>query len=263
MSGDAAATLPRTGTFCWPELATTDTAAARTFYGGLFGWDFFDDPGPAGNYIHARLGGREVGALRALGAPGEPPDMPAFWNNYVSVGSTDDTLKSVAAAGGRVMMGPYDAGENGRLAVLQDPVGAVFAVWQAKKHLGAAVTGEPGSLGWMQLNATDPVKAEAFYTKVFGWGVRRDAMPQGGGDYHTYSVDGVPFAGSMALPPGLDAPSHWLTYFAVADVDAAHAKAASLKATTYVPPTDIPGIARFAVLADPQGATFAIIRFTR
>ena len=263
MSGDRAATLPRLGTFVWPELATTDQAGARSFYTALFGWEASEYPmGEDRTYTMLRLGSRDAAALYAMGAPGAPPDMPPHWLGYVSVASADDAANKIQAAGGTVIAEPFDVEKLGRMAVAQDPTGATFAVWQSLRHGGAAVLNEPGSLGWMQLNATDAPKAEAFYTKVFGWGVRRDSMPQGG-DYHTYSVDGVPFAGSMTLPPGIDAPSHWLTYFAVDDVDAAHTKAASLGATTYVPPTDIPMIARFAVLADPQGATFAIIRFTR
>lgn len=252
----------RAGTFCWPELASRDREAALGFYGPLFGWRFVDDVTPAGTYTHALLGDREVGALRGLGAPGEAAAGPSFWLNYVAVPLVDAALDAVTGAGGQIVMGPYDAADNGRLAVVRDPSGATFAVWEAWKHPGAGVMGEAGALGWMQLNSSDLAAATAFYERAFGWSVRRDPMPQGG-EYHIYAVDGVPFAGGMALPPGVEAPSHWLVYFAVDDVDAAHAKAVSLGATSYVKPMDIPGTARFAVLADPQGAAFAVLRFQK
>jgi len=261
MSEARTPTLPRTGTFCWLELATQDQPAARTFYTALFGWEAVEYPiGEGRTYTMLRLGGRDAAALYQMSPPNETPDTPPNWLGYIAVENADATVKQIADAGGSVLMGPFDVEQMGRMAVAQDTTGAAFAVWQPLTHGGAAVMNEPGSLGWMQLNASDPAKAEAFYTRVFGWGVRRDPMPQGG-DYLTFSVGQVPFAGAMALPPGLDAPSHWLTYFAVADVDATHAQATSLGATSYVPPTDIPSLARFAVIGDPQGAVFAVVKF--
>lgn len=147
------------------------------------------------------------------------------------------------------------------MAYFSDPGGAGFAVWQAKRHIGATVIGEPGSIGWLQLNTPEPAKADAFYRTVFGWDSRHDAMPQGG-HYVTFLQGGIPVAGVMPMPPAAGAPAHWLLYFAVADVDRTHAHAASLGAKTWVGPTDIPGAGRMAVLADPQGATFAVVKFS-
>lgn len=262
MSGNRVPTLSRTGTFCWPELATRDQAGARQFYTALFGWESHEVPmGEGRTYTMLRLGGRDVAALYQMSAPGQPPEMPPHWLGYVAVENADEAAKRIIEAGGTLVAEPFDVMEMGRMAVARDTVGAIFAVWQPKQHGGAAAMNEPGSLGWMQLNTSDPVKAEAFYTRVFGWNARRDPMPTGG-TYHTFSAGSMPFAGAMPMPPGMDAPPHWLTYFAVADVDAAHAKAAALGATTRVPPADIPSLARFAVIGDPQGAAFAIVKFT-
>ena len=149
------------------------------------------------------------------------------------------------------------------MAVITDPQGATFCVWQAKANIGIQVHGEPNSLGWTQLNAKDTTVATKFYTALTGWKTQVDPMPGTGGDYTTWLKADGPAGGMMAMPPGTPAavPSHWLPYFAVSHVDATAQKAASLGAQTFVPPTDIPGTGRFAVFADPQGATFAIIKF--
>ncbi|MGZ5427427.1 MAG: VOC family protein, partial [Thermoanaerobaculia bacterium] len=151
-----------------------------------------------------------------------------------------------------------DVMELGRTAALADPAGATLSVWQAKTHRGLGIHNEPGAFCWGQLNTSDTVKAEAFYTALFGWAAKTGS--DGGMTYTEWLFGGAPIGGMMALPEGAEAPPHWLAYFAAADCDATAARAASLGAKTYVPPTDIPGTGRFAVFADPQGATFAIYR---
>ena len=152
----------------------------------------------------------------------------------------------------------FDVMEYGRMAVLADPEGAGFCVWQARANAGIGIQNEPGAFCWGQLNTTDTAKAEAFYRGLFGWDAKTGSG--GGMTYTEWSLGGTPFGGMMALPTGALAPPHWLAYFAVADCDATAAKAASLGAKTFVPPSDIPGTGRFAVFADPQGATFAIYK---
>ena len=121
---------------------------------------------------------------------------------------------------------------------------------------------EPGALAWCQLNApaTGGDKAHSFYTKAFDWKFREDPMGMGM-TYTTWLSDSGSLGGMMPMPPGVGAPAHWLVYFAAPDVDANVAKAKSLGGQTMVPPTDIPGVGRFAVLADPQGAAFAVVKF--
>lgn len=251
------------GTFCWPELGTTDQQAAKTFYSSLFGWTFRDSPmGPDEVYTIFELGGRDCAALYTLKPEMRKQGIPPHWEAYVSVANADETAARVAKAGGTVMMKPFDIMELGRMAVLQDPVGGVFCVWQAKKHHGVGVLGEPGALAWTQLNATDTAAATRFYTQLFGWTAQDAPMPQGG-NYTTLSRAGQPHAGIMPMPPDVPkgTPSHWLNYFAVADVDATAARTTQLEGRALVPPTDIPDMGRFAVLQDPQGAVFAVVKF--
>lgn len=258
-------TVHAPGTFNWPELATTDQAAAKQFYSTLFGWKIKDtDMGPGGIYTIFTRDGVDVAALMTLDTKQREMGIPPYWGAYVTVENADEAAKKASSLGGTVVMEPFDVMEHGRMAVITDPQGATFCVWQAKQHIGVGVLGEPTTLGWVQLNAKDTKKAKAFYPALLGWKVQDDEMPaaMGGGSYTTWLKADGPAGGMMQMPPDVQAPSHWLTHFAVTDVDATAAKAQSLGATTYVPPTDIPGTGRFAVLADGQGAAFALIHFT-
>ena len=252
------------GTFSWPELATSDPAAGKKFYASLFGWQINDsDMGPQGVYTIFQRDGKDVAALYKMDAEMTRSGMPPAWVSYITVENADAAVAKAKSLGGTVIKEPFDVMDFGRMAVITDPQGATFCVWQAKKHIGIHVYGEPNSLGWTQLNATDTNAARKFYTALIGWKTQDDAMPGQQGTYTTWlKVDG-PAGGMMAMPPGSPMPSHWLPYFAVANVDASAQKATSLGAKTAVPPTDIPGTGRFAVLADPQGATFAIVTFTK
>jgi uncharacterized protein len=199
--------------------------------------------------------------MMTLSAEMRAQGVPPNWGSYVTVASADDAAKRAVSLGGKVLMEPFDVMEHGRMAVIMDPIGATFSVWQAKKHIGVTMLNEPGSLGWTQLNATDPAKAKPFYTGLFGWTAQDDPNPMGG-VYTTWMKSDGPAGGMMAMPPGAEgAPSHWLVYWAVADTRAAHTKAASLGAKTFVPPVDIPGMGTFAVLQDPQGVVFALVSF--
>jgi hypothetical protein len=243
------------GTPNWVDLQTTDQQAAKQFYGELFGWTFEDMPMGDGNvYTMARLKGRDVGAIAPLGeqaAAGVPP----HWNSYVSVSDVDATAATVAPAGGNVMMPPFDVLDAGRMTVLQDPTGAVIIAWQAKNHIGAGIVNEAGAFSWNELLTPDVPKAAAFYEKVFGWTAEHHTE---GMAYTEFKVGGASIAGAMNPPmPGI--PPVWTIYFNSDDTDATVAKARQLGATVFAEPTDIPP-GRFAVLADPQGAMFNVIR---
>jgi predicted enzyme related to lactoylglutathione lyase len=246
------------GAFCWIELGTTDQGAAKEFYGKLFGWSFEEMPMGAGEtYTIFKLRGKEVAAAYRLD-PERFPGVPPHWMLYVATADADAAARRSSELGGEVMAAPMDVPDVGRIAVLKDPAGAPFSVFQAKGHGGLGMQDEPGSFCWGQLNTGDTAKSEAYYVALFGWTAKTGS---GGGMTYTEFWRGeAPFGGMMAMPPGLNAPAHWLPYFAVADVDASAAQAVSLGAATCVPPTTIPGAGRFAVFSDPQGATFAIYK---
>lgn len=252
------------GTFSWVELATTDQAAGVAFYRALFGWDVDEQPiGPGEVYSMFRLRGRAVGAGHTLRAQDRQAGVPPHWNLYVTVASTDETVTRARGLGGRVLAPSFDVMDAGRMAVLQDPTGAAFCVWEPKHHIGAGILGEPGALCWSELTTRDMNAAETFYAQLFGWVPKRSA-PGAEMAYTEFSVQGQPSIGMMGMPEGMPAgvPSYWMPYFQVVDCDASTAQVTSLGGRVMVPPRDIPKTGRFAVVSDPQGAMFALFTFT-
>jgi uncharacterized protein len=250
------------GTFCWPELSTSDQKGAVAFYRGLFGWDVKDEPmGPTEVYSLFRMRGLDVAAAYTRRA--EEKDVPPHWGSYIAVASADDAVKKAAALGAKVFAPPFDVMDAGRTAVLQDPTGAVFHVWQAKRSAGARILGEDGALCWTELSTRDTKTAETFYTQLFGW-TPKHSKP-GTMEYTEFSNNGQQGIGMMPMPPMIPAevPPFWLPYFQVADAGASAARAKALGGNMLLPPTDIPNVGRFAVVADPQGASFAIYKPSR
>jgi predicted enzyme related to lactoylglutathione lyase len=248
------------GTFCWPELATTDQKAAVSFYRALFGWDGNEQPmGPGETYSMFQMRGKEVAAACTMRPEERQSGAPPHWNAYVTVENADETVKRAQELGAKVFAPPFDVMDAGRMAVLQDPTGAVFQVWQPKKHVGAKILNEPGALCWTELATRDTKAAQTFYTQLFGW----TAKVSGAGtamEYTEFSNQGKSGVGMMAMPAQVPAfvPAYWMPYFQVADCDASTAKAKSLGAGVTVSPMDIPNTGRFSVVSDPQGAMFAI-----
>jgi hypothetical protein len=245
------------GSFCWIELATTDGPAAKKFYSELFGWEAQDNPIGGGMvYTMLRLNGKDVGALYQKGE--EMKQVPTHWASYICVTSADETAAKAKALGGTVVQEPFDVMEHGRMAVIADPTGAHFCIWQPKQHQGVGVKGETNSLCWNELLTNDTEKAKDFYTKLFGWKTKTDSSAT---PYTEFMNGDDHIGGMMQIQPQMGPmPPNWGIYIAVADCDATVQKATALGARTYVPPTDIEKVGRFAVLADPQGAVFNVIK---
>ena len=247
------------GSFSWPELATTDQKAAVSFYRALFGWEVNEQPlGPGETYSMFQMRGKETGAACTLRPEERQGGVPPHWNSYVTVANVDESVKKAQQLGAKVFAPPFDVMDAGRMSVLQDPTGAVFQVWQPKRSIGAKILNEPGALCWTELTTTDAKAAEAFYTQLFGW------TPKHSPEYTEFSVGGTPSIGMMPKPKDMpaDIPSYWMPYFQVADTDASVAKVKELGGKVMVPPTDIPKTGRFAIVNDPQGAMFAVFKFT-
>lgn len=248
------------GTFCWVELGTTSGDAAKAFYTQLFGWDYVDNQmAPDMVYSMLQLNGKDVGALYQLSSEMRGQGIPPHWLSYVSVANADEAAGKVKAAGGILMKEPFDVFTVGRMAVVQDPTGAVFALWQAGTHKGAGIANVPNSFCWNELGTTDTQKAGEFYSKVFGWS--SNVQTFGPMEYTTFSNGDRPAGGMYKITPEMgNIPPHWLVYFAVDNCDAKVQKATQLGASIMKPADDIPGIGRFGILLDPQGAAFAIIK---
>ena len=248
------------GSFCWIELATTDQAAAKKFYTSLFGWAVNEFPmGPGEMYSIFRIDGRDAAAAYTMRPEQRAQGVPPNWLLYVAVESADDAAARTAKLGGKVHAPPFDVMDLGRMAVLQDPTGAVFAVWQAKRHGGIGIAGVPGTLCWADLSTPDTARAQEFYEGLFGWKISPGEKDSSG---YLHIQNGETYIGG--IPPAQhrnpNAPPHWLVYYYVNDVDAATDKAKQSGANVYLAPMSLEKVGRFSVLADPQGAVFALFK---
>ncbi len=245
------------GHFCWAELNTTDVKAARGFYGELFGWKMEDMPMPSGSYTIATVGGKHVAGLTTLPEQAAKMGVPPHWAAYVAV---EDVAKTAAAAkthGGKVLVDATPMGP-GTFAVIEDPTGAKFLLWNTTQPM-ASMRGEAGGVAWNELISTDPAKALAFYDKLFGW--RGEAFDMPSGKYTVLKKGDAQIGGLMAQPDTMKgAPSMWATYFEVADADATFARAAKLGAKVLMPLVDVPTVGRFGWLKDPQGVAVAVLK---
>jgi len=251
------------GTFCWPELGTLDQPGAKKFYGAIFGWTFRDFPmGPeAGDYTIFQLGGRDVAACYTLMPELKAAGVPPHWMAYVSVESADAAAKKAASIGGTILREPMDVMGFGRMAVLRDPNGAPFAVWQDQGHPGNAVHDEPGALTWTELQTTEPESAADFYTALFPWHTQKWPGPK---TYTMFMRGEVGAGGLSGIPPAMKGmPPCWVSYFYVFDAAATAEKAQKSGGRMLAPVDDAPGVGRIAALADPSGAAFAILEPAR
>jgi len=242
------------GSFSWAELATTDADAAKQFYASLFGWTFMDSPaGPDMVYTMLKKRDKSVGALFKMGP--QQQGMPPHWTTYVTVASADNSAKKAKALGGKVLAEAFDVMDVGRMATVQDREGATLCLWEPRKHIGVEIVNEPNVMCWCELDTTDTQSAGTFYTGLFGWGTKV------GGDYTEFQRNGTSIGGMMKIPKEWgNVPPNWLIYFAVEDCDATAKTAGERGGHAIVPPTTIENVGRFAVIADPQGAVFAIIK---
>jgi predicted enzyme related to lactoylglutathione lyase len=237
------------GTFSWVDLTTSDSEAAKAFYGDLLGWEFDDNEIPGGGiYSMCTVGGESVAAI----APATE-SFPPHWNSYVTVASADDAAARAKELGGAVIEEPFDVMEAGRMALLQDPGGAPICVWEANRAIGATRVNDPGCLTWNELHSPDPGAALEFLTALFGWDTDELAV-EGGPAYTIVKVGERRNGGAMAAQPG--EPPNWLPYFTVESRDGAARRAVELGGREFLRMEMPQG--RIAVLADPLGAPFGV-----
>jgi hypothetical protein len=241
----------------WIELTSSDPEASRKFYADLFGWQIDVSPDPQyGGYAIARIGDGQVAGI----GPTQSPDAPTTWGLYIGTPDVDDLAKQVEAAGGKVIAPPFDVGDQGRMAVFQDPSGAYISGWQATS-MRNFLDGAPNAYGWAELNARGVDQVIPFYTQLFGWTTKVSPMGEGQPPYTEFQLNGESVAGAWEMNPNMPAgvPSYWQIYVNVDDVDAAFKKAISAGAREMMAPQDFPG-GRFAIISDPQGASLGLLK---
>lgn len=251
------------GDFCWIEVATSNQNAAKSFYSALFGWTAKDVPtGPDRVYSLMELDGRIAAGLYTMHEEERNAGIPPNWKLYIATANADETAKKAGELGAKVIDSPFDIMDRGRAAVFHDPCGAPFQVWQPNKRTGLGVIGDPGSFCWADLITSDQARAKTFYESLFGWKLTPGQDKESG---YLHIVNGEKYIGGV--PPTRQnsgsEPPHWLIYFAAADVDKSFQRAKEMGARILLRPMDFEGVGRMAMLADPQGAVFALFREAR
>ncbi len=248
------------GRFVWYELMTTDTEAAKTFYGKVVGWGAQSAPAPNTAYTLFTAGAMPVGGLMAQPEESRKMGAPPSWLGYVAVDDVDATAERVRQLGGKVYVAPTDIPTVGRFAVTADPQGAAFALFKPGSP-GPDQPPDPslpGHTGWHELLAADWEKAFGFYSALFGWR-KGEAVDIGAmGTYQLFSAGGPPIGGMFTKPPAIPAP-YWLYYFNVGDIDAAAGRVTAGGGKILNGPMQVPGGDWIIQGQDPQGAMFALV----
>ncbi len=247
------------GQFCWVELTAANWQQAKDFYCNLFNWTAIDDPiGDDKYYTMMQVDGKTVAAMFEITPEQQANGVMTNWLSYVAVDDADKTCEIAQDMGGDIISGPHDVMTAGRMAIIQQPQGAVFAIWQGNEHPGIGLRDTDNTLCWNELATKSASDSKAFYHNLFQWECIDSLME--GMEYTEFVAANKPQGGMLEMTEEWgDTPPHWMAYFQVADCDQAAEKAESLGATICVPPSDIPEVGRFSVINDPQGATFSII----
>jgi len=251
--------IPKPGEFCWTDAGFKDAAAAKKFYRSIFGWKGEDVPmGPGqGAYTMLRVDGKGSAGLYSMHPDQRKAKMPSFWLPYVAVVSVDRTVKKAKAAGATLHKGPMDVMDIGRMAILSDPTGAAFAVWQSRGRPDAMAKAVPGAFCWRDLNTPDTAAAAKFYGKTFGWKVQ--VMDFSGISYSMLKLKGEGLGGIWPTPLPKSPPA-WYTYWVVKNCARTVAKAKRLGAKVIIGPLTVPETCTFAIIRDPQGAAFGALQ---
>ncbi|HEX7490339.1 MAG TPA: VOC family protein [Candidatus Limnocylindrales bacterium] len=245
----------------WIDLSSSDAAASRDFYSRLFGWEIQVSPDPQyGGYSQAQIGGKDVAGI----GPKMMPEAPTAWSVYIGTADIVALAAKVQAAGGNVIAPPMQVGDQGSMAVFQDPAGAFISAWQPAMMAGGLVGAGAGTFGWAELSSRGLNEALPFYKQAFGWDAKVGTMGEGGPRYIEFRVGDDLIAGAQDMNPMVppEVPSYWLVYFSVDDVDASLRKALEIGAREVLSPMDFAG-GRFAIVSDPQGASFGLLKMTR
>lgn len=248
------------GTFCWLDLATTDTAGAKKFYSEIFGWEILDIPvGENMVYTMLNLNGKPVAALNEMQPDQRAMNAQPFWLSYIAVDNADETMAKATGNGGTIVMPTMEVMEEGIMGIIQDPEGAYLGLWQAKNMHGYAFKNEPGSACWFEHGSHDSKKSIPFYEKTFGWTSASNPMIDM--VYTVFNLGETAVGGLYDMTPDMaNIPSHWLPYFGTANIDMTLEKISGLKGNVMMPKMFVEGVGDFAVVQDPQGGVFGLLQ---
>jgi predicted enzyme related to lactoylglutathione lyase len=241
------------GTFCWIDLGTTDAAGAKGFYGELFGWDSEELPAGDRTYTVFRLRGHDVAGMHQ-----HRPGDDSGWDSAVAVDDVDAATARARELGATVLHEPGDVPGVARTARIADPGGAVLGLSERRGHHGAGLVDEVGAWNWNELVSPAIEAAGEFYAALFGWTASANpgAIPR-----TSFSLGELLIGGGHAPTPGEGEAPRWTVSFMVADADQSVALVRRLGGTLLLGPVEIP-VGKFAVVADPAGASFTVTAST-
>jgi predicted enzyme related to lactoylglutathione lyase len=247
-----------TGRFVWYDLMTTDVERAKAFYTELVGWKTARFNG--GDYELWAVGDRRVGGVMPIQEEARRAGTPPHWLGYVATESVDSTVQRAQRLGGKVHVPATDIPDTGRYAVLQDPQGAAFGVYQSVRKSPAPEPRALGNFGWAELNTTDWKAAWRFYSELLGWRPTTSMdMGPALGEYFMFGLEADQMIGGMSNAANMmKAPAHWLHYANVKSTDETAKRIPQLGGKVLNGPMDVPGGDRIAQCVDPLGARFAI-----
>jgi predicted enzyme related to lactoylglutathione lyase len=251
------------GRFLWYELMTTDTAAAKRFYGKVMGWSMQDASTAAMCYTLLMAGPTSVGGLTRLPKEVLAMGVPPHWLGYIGIDDVDAAVKQIRQHGGAVHAPPTEIPNIGRFAIIADPQLATLALVKRSNPAQApqVTLDKPGHVGWHELLAADADTAFTFYHELFGWQKAAPEIETENGSisaYQPFSIGGQTIGGMFTKPPAAAKP-FWLYYFNTRDMDAATECVVAAGGEILEGPIDVTGGSRVARCADPQGVMFALI----
>ena len=250
------------GMFSWADMPVLDIDKAKAFYTRLLNVETASTPmGPGMAYVVLHKAGKSCCALYPVTEEQlQQRGGRSWWLSYFTVEDADASAARAKELGGVVFAGPFDVFDAGRLAIIQDPEGAIFAVWQPKRGIGAEVFGEPGALAWNELYTNDVAAATAFYGGLFGWQANA-AVGGDGAPYNVFTLDGQPACGMMAIRPEWGTvPPNWSIYLAVEDLEASLELVKEMGGAVLFPPMAVENVGRFSMVQDPMGAYLSVMQ---
>ena len=239
------------GTFCFAELVSPEAAAAKPFYGDLFGWTAEEVPGQTHPYWLFQIEGQTVAGLRQIQRGRQR------WIPYVAVERLEEVVREAERLGGRPGDAPFEVSGIARMATIVDPHERIVGLWEANGRSGAERQELPGSMWWVEMLVHDPIGATHFYSRLFGWKTSERTFGHLTHGYTVYSIGHESVGGAIKIQQNWGkVPERWQVIFAVTDLDRIIDQTHGLGGSDELAPIEIPNVGRSTGLRDDRGGLF-------
>jgi predicted enzyme related to lactoylglutathione lyase len=248
------------GRIAWYQLVTKDTESAQKFYAAVVGWDGGDDPQAQPSTQETGSAWSELGSAQALVTMDKDENLAPHWRAYFSVPCVDSACQRAIMGGGEVYIESTEIPGVGKVAVLSDILGAVFAVVEPCEGLPDYSDGpvDDGQFCWSELGTENYTLAFRFYEGIFHWSPGRAVNIPQGRTYQMFKHGEREIGGILDLKRDEDVPPHWMHYIRVPSVESAIERAEANGGTVIIGAHQVPDGAKTACLSDPQGAIFSV-----